>query len=541
MIGKSSISGIIMVLLFSLQSCIENDIPYPTIKAEILAIDMDGMISAKFDEEAQTITVKVADTLDLKDIRIKKLEITKEAKVIPDSLSCIDFVHFPDSSFMSADSLPKTANTRMNFKKPVSFLLRTYQDYVWTVNVQHDITFLIKVKNQSGSPVIDELNKQVIIYVDEDLQPKFDNIEIEEFRLGSSIATVFPLPNTVKDFRRPQKIDVMAFGDTVTWTVSVLHPSADDISAKLSVWAKRVYLSGGSKNGSVSIQYRKKGEETWESVLSNEITINEGSYLAMMTHLQPETSYEYQITIDGKEEGLKEFTTDVAQQIPNLSFDDWYKEGKTWYADLDLSEANYWWDSGNKGSNTVGEVNPTLPEEKDTKQNKAARLASTSVAGVFAAGSLYTGSFGKVEGLSGASLNFGKPYTARPSKLKGFYKYTSGKVTHTKRDEVKIDDADSCHIYIGLFNWTKPFPVSTSEGNFVDLSWNNPDMLAFGEFKSNQSIKDYEPLNIELKYRDYFTKPTYILIVASSSKYGDYFTGSTSSILLLDEFELVFE
>ena len=36
-------------------------------------------------------------------------------------------------------------------------------------------------------------------------------------------------------------------------------------------------------------------------------------------------------------------------------------------------------------------------------------------------------------------------------------------------------------------------------------------------------------------------KPTYILIVASASKYGDYFTGSTSSVLLLDEFELLFD
>lgn len=83
--------------------------------------------------------------------------------------------------------------------------------------------------------------------------------------------------------------------------------------------------------------------------------------------------------------------------------------------------------------------------------------------------------------------------------------------------------------------------MNTNEGVFVDRTWNNEKMVAYGELVSGETIKDYTSFTIPLQYRDYSTKPTYILIVASASKYGDYFTGSTSSVLLLDECELVFE
>ena len=99
-----------------LQSCIENDIPYPRIKAEIEKIDVEGMVTAKINGEMNTVTVKVADTLDLRNVQVRTLEVTAGATVIPDSSSCLDFVHFPDTGFSSVDSLPGTVNTRMNFR-----------------------------------------------------------------------------------------------------------------------------------------------------------------------------------------------------------------------------------------------------------------------------------------------------------------------------------------------------------------------------------------------------------------------------------------
>lgn len=535
-----------ILLVLALAGCVENDLPYPTIEGIIEEFAVEGQTSVKIDKTAATVTVKVADTLDLRDLRVEKLVVTEGMTVIADSAACKDFLSFPDSGFVSADSLPLAVNTRMNFRHPVSFLLRLYQDYPWTVTVTHDIQRRVAVANQLGASLIDADTKNVIVYVDSVAQPSLRNIKIETLHLGSSIAKTVPSPSTVTDFTRPRIFQVTAFGETEEWTVSVAYPPAGMSFTTVSAWAKRAIATGTTLTGQVSARYRVKAdvETEWEEVLLSEIAIDEeGDFTLTFTHLKPSTEYEYQLTVDGATEDIKTFTTEAIELIPNLSFDDWYKDGKSWYACLDLTAENYFWDSGNKGSNAVGEANPTSPETSDVVSGKAARMESKTVAGVFAAGSIYTGSFGKVEGLSGASLNFGRPYTGRPSALRGYYKYNSGTIDKAKDPYKALEGRkDSCHIYIGLFSeWTAPFPVNTNTGTFVDLTWNNESMLAFGQLIQGETVKDYTQFRIDLEYRDQTTKPTYILIVASASKYGDYFTGSTSSVLLIDELELVFE
>lgn len=546
------IVSVIVGCLLLLAGCVKNEFPLPTIVCSITGFGLDGMTLVKIDAEAHTVVAKVIDTLDLRNLRVNRLEVTEKTTVIPDEKACIDFSHFPDTGFVSVDSLPATVNTRMNFKEPVNMLLRLYQDYPWTITVQHDINRVIKVKGMQGEPLIDEENHNVVILVDSATYPKLNNIEIEELQLGCSVSTIEPAPELVTDFTRPRIFKVTAFDEEEIWTVSVRYPSGDEgQTAKLSPWTKRAYIEGTTKTGNVSARYRElqttetKADDnaSWESVLSNEIEIFEdGRFVLTFTHLKPGTTYEYELTVDNKTNNIQTFTTEPEEKVPNLSFDEWFKDGKSWYANKDLTDENYFWDSGNKGSNTIGEANPTSPETNDVVKGKAARLESKTVASVFAAGSLYTGTFGKVEGLSGASLNFGRPYSSRPSALKGYYKYNSGTIDKAKAPyEELIGQKDSCHIYVGLFTWDKPFPVNTSTGTFVDRTWDNENMVAYGELVNGETIKDYTSFTIRLKYRDYTTKPTYILVVASASKYGDYFTGSTSSVLLLDECELVFE
>lgn len=539
---KQWLSGLCLCIGLLGTGCIENDLPYPTIIGEIQQIEVEGMVSAKIVDATATVNVKVADTVDLKDIRVKKLVVTEKMKVYPDSVACIDFVHFPDTGFVSADSLPATANTRINFRDPVKFRLSLYQDYIWTVNVTHDINRIISVKNQVGQAFVDEYTHNVVIYVDSVAQPSLRNIEIKSLQLGSSIAVTEPDPVLITDFSRPRIFRVTLFGETQEWTVSVQYPPADMQTTELSAWAKRAYIKGKTSTGMVSIDYREAGEATWESMLSNELTVDGDDFLAMLTHLRPSTDYEYQLTIDGKTQPVETFRTDSAQQFPNFSFDSWYQEGKVWYPNPDMSAENYFWDSGNKGTSIAGGKNPTSEEKKDVIKGSAIRMASEYVVVKFAAGNIYTGSFVDVIGTKGAKLDFGRPYTARPSGLKGYYKYTSGIIDNTNDTYAgMMGQKDSCHIYMALFDWTGPFRVNTVDGIFIDLSWNNESMIAFGELKTDQSISDYQPFRIQLTYRDYFTKPTYVVMVASASKYGDFFTGSTGSVLLLDECELIFE
>lgn len=546
---RMALTGWLWALLL-LCGCVENDLPYPTIVGEIEEFAVEGQTSIKINKAEGTIAVKVVDTIDLRNLRVEKLVVTEGMQVIPDSAACKSFTHFPDSGFISADSLPASANTRMDFSQPVSFLLRLYQDYTWRVTAESDITRKVEIENQLGTALIDVDTRNAIVYVDSTAQPSLRDVHIKTLQLGRSNAVITPDPQRITDFTRPRVFFVTSFGQTEEWTVSVAYPPKGMSFTTLAPWAKHATLKGTTRTGQVSAIYRElpavvsKAEGEWESVLASEIRIDEeGNFTLTFTHLKPATTYEFQVTVDGVSEEVKQFTTEAVQTVPNLSFDDWFKDGKSWYPNINLDPENYFWDTGNKGSNAVGEANPTSPETADVIRGKAARMESKTVAGVFAAGSFYTGAFNKVEGLNGASLYFGRPFTGRPTALAGYYKYNCGTIDKAK-DPYKelIGRPDTANIYMALFSgWSAPFLVNTNEGTFVDLTWNNDNLLAFGEIRQGQTIKDYTRFRIDLQYRDETTKPTYALIVASASVFGDYFTGSTSSVLLVDELELIYE
>ena len=546
LIVNCQLSIVNFLLCLGWVGCIENDLPYPTIVGQIEEMAVTGMQSARIQSTASTVEITVADTVDLRRVRVEKLVVTEGMTVRPDSAACLDYLHFPETGFTSADSLPEEANTYMDFRNPVKFRLSLYQDYEWTVTVTQAIERTVKVKNQVGSALIDPHTRNVIVYVDSAAQPSLRNIEIEAFQLGSSIAQTVPDPMQVTDFTRPRLFYVTAFDETETWTVSVQYPTANVQLTQLSAWTRRAYVSGSLSEGDVAAEYRKAGEETWEPVLSHEITRDGEDFLILMTHLSPGTDYEYRLTLNGSVGEVQTFTTDTVMSVPNLNFDDWVQRNeRTWYPNPTLDDADHFWDSGNEGA-SIASRNPTMPETGDVVSGTAVRMASDyiSIASKFAAGNIYTGDFVGLAGIEGAELDFGQPYTGRPSALKGYYKYTPGTIDQAKAPyEALLGETDSCHIYIGLFDWSTPFRVNTTTGTFVDLTWNNESMIAFGELKTNQPTtgSDYTPFRIDLTYRDYFTRPTYILIVASASKYGDYFTGSTSSVMYLDECELVFE
>ena len=232
------------LLVLSWIGCVENDLPYPTIVGQITEMEVAGMTSCRILGASNTVEIKVADTIDLRDLRVEKLVVTEGMKVYPDSAACLDIAHFPDTGFVSADSLPAGMDTRMNFLIPVKFCLSLYQDYEWTVNVSRDIVRKIKIKNQVGSALVDDYTKNVIVYVDSTEQPSLRNIEIEELQLGSSIAQTTPDPSKVVDFTRPRVFYVTAFDETEEWTLSVQYPNANVQLTQLSAWTRRAYVSG---------------------------------------------------------------------------------------------------------------------------------------------------------------------------------------------------------------------------------------------------------------------------------------------------------
>lgn len=61
-------------------------------------------------------------------------------------------------------------------------------------------------------------------------------------------------------------------------------------------------------------------------------------------------------------------------------------------------------------------------------------------------------------------------------------------------------------------------------------------VIAYGELIVAGNMADYEPFEIELKYRSTSAVPSYMQITCTASKYGDYFVGGNGSTLWVDQF-----
>lgn len=318
---------------------------------------------------------------------------------------------------------------------------------------------------------------------------------------------------------------------------------ADAAISEVSAWARfanakaRVYSE--TIPAGLCIQYRKAGETEWTSI-AYEDCVSEGQYFSKrIDSLDPETEYEFRTwnEIDGDTGKVITLTTEKAEIVPNLNFDDWYQSGKAWYPNA--NGGTWVWDTANQGTASMGIV-PTTPEESDVVSGKAARLQTSTVFGMLAAGNVYMGKFAKVSGL-GAELDWGYSFNSRPLALRGYYKYAPKAIDKTKDPYTGLSgQTDQCSIIALLTDWDKQFHINTSSSVFVDYE-NDKNIIAFGDLYSSNTDAEYVQFTIPLTYRTLERIPNYIVIVGAASRYGDYFTGGVGSVLLLDEFELIYD
>lgn len=347
-----------------------------------------------------------------------------------------------------------------------------------------------------------------------------------------------------------------------TFTVSPEAVAGANLSA--SAWTTFAYLKAENVQGEsgadltgLKFQYRVKGEgdETWKDVETTEEAVEDQKvYKAKVTGLTAKTTYQYRLINDkGFESDMAEMVTEEAVAMYNGNLDLWYKSGKTWYAG---ESGKSFWDSSNPGTTTgagaLVNVNPTQGNETivHTPGGKSAELksqyASALNIGKFAAASLYSGKFNSLVGTKGAKIDFGQPFTSRPISLHGFFQYKPVKIDYVGGNQpagtVEKGDDDVCSIYIALAK--KTYTVdNTNTGTFIQFE-TDPNIIAYGELPLSECVNtngQWKEFTIPLKYKNLDEKPTHIIIVASSSKYGDYFTGGAGSIMYLDDMSLVYE
>lgn len=313
----------------------------------------------------------------------------------------------------------------------------------------------------------------------------------------------------------------------------------------------------------LGFSYKEAAASEWTEI--NIASKNaDNSFGCLISGLKPHTEYIYRgfcnddLNGEGRIYGNEvTFTTDFANTkadgtffVPNLGFEDWCTDGDgIIYPNKDLN-SNYFWDSGNGGAKKAKKT-PTESESTIVVKGTAAKLhtemASVMGIGKLAAGNIYSGKYVNTTfSPMGAELDFGRPCTIRPTKLSGFYRYSPGTINEADSPYTHLKNTrDSCHVYVALCknsdSQTWPFRVVTGNKKFVNLK--DKGIIAYGEFYASpaSAMTAYQSFSFDIVYRDTESIPTHILIVATSSKYGDYFTGSTSSVLYLDEFELGFD
>lgn len=239
--------------------------------------------------------------------------------------------------------------------------------------------------------------------------------------------------------------------------------------------------------------------------------------------------------------GLLDAHAQDGPQIYNLNFDVWSKSSGSWNLyRKNAPESEQVWDSANKGLSLLG-INGTTPEYKHVAvpgQGKAAvRIESKKVLWAFVAGNLYTGHFLRIVNFSGAEMAFGLPFHERPKALSGYYDYRPANVNYAKEPYLSMKGhPDVGRIEVFLTDWEEPVRVDTTRGSLIHAE-TDPHVIGRGVMELLEPTDGYVPFTIEIKYRS-SKKPSYIVVNAASSRFGEFFTGGSGSILYLDEFRL---
>lgn len=511
----------IPALALATAGCIKNDIPYPRIQPNFLTFNVEGQTrGTAIDSATRSVTVYLPETVDIYNVNVS------------------DYTLSPGASMVSGDfSQP------INLSKPYDVVLHLYQDWTWRITASQEIERYFTVSGQVGTSVIDVPGRRVVASVTK--KTSLSSVLVESIKLGAEGSTMLPdLEGKHVDFTNPVKVEVTEWGRTSIWTIFVEQSESDITTERIDAWTNVAWVYGsGEADKTNGVEYRIKGDTEWTKVSQNDIVSDGGSFYARILHLSPATTYEGRVYSDDIFGETIEFTTGTAAQVPNSSLDDWWLDGKIWNPWTEGGEQ--YWDTGNKGATTLGASNSVPTDDTSSGQGWAAKLETKFIGigalGKLAAGNLFAGRYVKTEGTNGI-LSFGRPFTQRPTKMRGYFKYNSSPINYVSSEWTNLKgQPDSCIVWVALIDSDQPCEIRTNPKNRKLFDENDPEVIAYGKMEYGQTVTDYIPFEFELEYKSTSRIPKYILITASASKYGDYFTGGTGSILYLDDLQLLYD
>ncbi len=520
-------------------SCIKNDIPYPYQFLGIISVSGDGFTTS-VDELSRKVTLTLDETTDIRNVEITSAVCSDEAK------------------------LSREIEGTFDLSTPLNVTLYNYQTYDWSIEAQQTISRSITITGQIGAAIIDAENYKVYVTISNAIDPS--NVSVTELKLGpEGITTMSPTKEELTSFLGSyRRVYVTYHGRTEEWFI---YASFDEASVDFTTCETRatrawVETSGDTSTGEeCGYRYRKIGDDAW-SILT--VTPQSGYFSAEITGLTPETTYELQTYIGDTSSPIATRTTEGTPQIANSDFEEW--STNKWVIPYLSTDTYPAWDTGNQGAYLGGAT--LTASSTDTRPGSegsySACLTAQNVLVKFAAGNIFTGSFAGTYNTDGL-IAFGFPFTQRPVALRGWYRYTCGAID--KMDDSRLpasvaaditlgETPDIGTIYVALGTWepmSYTTPIATYAANAKNPKYvftldqttffksTDDDVVAYGSLQKSETVSEWTQFEIPIDYYDKQTIPTHIMIVASTSLYGDYFTGSTTSQMWLDDLELVYE
>ena len=564
---------LVALMMVGAVSCIVNDVPYPRLGCTLLSLDVEGAqkYQTQMSGDTTIVTVAIDESVDLRDVAFGAMSFTNEDKATV--------------TYVSGATPAQGDSWNLREGVVVDVMIYGYVNLFKFVGTQ-TIERRFSVEGQMGDSYFEENvggsveNRIALVYVPEGTD--LSAINVLELKLGPEGETTYePALSGVVDFTSETgddniKMVRVSYRDVVeNWRVIVQESSVALNS--VNAWAMSAdVVAMGAPEENHAIEYRTKDGEWQNVVLLSDVN---GSFTATISGLTPETEYECRAVSGTEKTDAISFTTEAAPMLDNGGFEKWHKSGSAlWlpYAESDSiiqtftdpthpGEEFYtrFWDTGNHGAITLGSSNSIplseavalgLTTDGTAREGAEAayllsKFTGIGVAGKLAGGNIFTGTFGVVQGTNGTTY-LGVPFSARPKRLVGYYKYMPKPIDNViKADGVDgtfiteewRGKSDTLNMVFALGDWEIPHEVRTDRRNRSEFTPSTPGVFAWGNMASAEEKTEWTRFEIPLEYYDLNKKPTYMVIMLTASKWSDFFTGGNGSVLIVDDLKIEYE
>jgi len=300
------------------------------------------------------------------------------------------------------------------------------------------------------------------------------------------------------------------------------------------------------------------------AALAPEITISDKATIIPKSGEKRDFSKPVTYTVTSEDEiTVAVYTVLVGGKAQRYDFEKWIVGNPGQTPENTFYEVDGGWSSSNTGALFLQAMQMAdrfvVTHDADAHSgNSAARIETLDTKGVDAGivkvpkittGTLFLGEFKTEMSNTLASTKFGIPFYAKPTVLKGYYKYTPGEVYYQsskdKANEFTIVEGkkDECAINAILYEVSTFDDPNYSEYLTGVNAYASDKLVAVAQLQDGTAKAEYTSFNIEFNYiKEYDPAKKYRLaIICSSSRNGDDFSGAPGSVLLVDDFELLSE